>query len=127
VAPEQELNHADVGSAHAAPDDPGPERGPAARAEGSPCARSDQAVGGEAVPPLEGADRTNRHWPLDAVDWPSVEAVLAERDLDSGDLWVHCARRVGEREGCKCGPECENQAAHSLALALGYRFPSFES
>jgi hypothetical protein len=45
------------------------------------------------MPALEHADRTHRFGPLDSVDRPAVEAVLAERDLEAGDLWVEGACR----------------------------------
>jgi hypothetical protein len=126
VAAEQKLEHADVVSAHAAPDDSCPEQGSAARPQRTPRSRSDEAVDGEAMPPLEDPNCAYRPRALDPVDRPLIEAVVAQGDLDTGDLRVHCARRGGEREGCKCGRVCENQAAHSSGLAVGRQFPSFE-
>jgi hypothetical protein len=107
VAPQQELEDADVVAAHAAADDPPSEQRSAAPAQGGARARSDQAVDREVMPPLEGTDRAERLRPLNAIDASSVEAVLAQCDLDAGDLRVHRARRRGEREGCKCERACQ--------------------
>ena len=106
MAPEQELEYADVVSAHAAPDDSSSEEWSAARPESSPGSRSDEAVDSKALTPLEDTDCADRLRALDAVDASSVEPVLAQGDLDTRDLRVHCARRGREGQGCRCGRDC---------------------
>ena len=112
VPPEQELEDPHVIAAQAAPKGPGPEEGPPLRAQGGARSRSCQAVDCEPLPPLVRANRADRLRPLDAVDRPSVEIVVAQSDLEPGDLRVQCARGGGEREGREGGCGREGQASH---------------
>ncbi len=117
MPPEQELEDADVIAAHAAPKGPGSEEGSPVRAQCGACSRSCQAVDREPLPSLERANRAHRLRPLDAVDRPSVETVVAQSDLEPGDLRVQCARRGGEREGREDGCGREGQASHPPGFA----------
>jgi hypothetical protein len=112
VAPEQELEHAYVVATRAAPDGPGSEEGSPSSPERGPGSGTRNAVDGEPVPPLEDTDGAHGLRPLDSVDRPAVEAVLAERDLDSGDLWVDRAGRGRECEGGQSDRDGERQTAH---------------
>ena len=107
MAPEQELEHADVVAMRAAPDDPGSEEGSPSSSECGSSSRARQAVDCEPMPPLEDADGAHSPGPLDGVDRPAVEAVLAERDLEAGDLWVERAGRGRECEGGQSGRDRE--------------------
>ena len=112
VAPEQELEHADVVTTRAAPDGPGSEERSPSSTQGGSSSRTRNAVDGEPMPPLEYADGAHGLRPLDSVDRPAVQAVLAERDLEPGDLWVDRAGRGRECEGGQSGRDRERQTAH---------------
>jgi hypothetical protein len=127
MAPKQELEHADVISACAAPDGPGSEQRSSSCAQGGTSPRPCHAVDGEPMPALKHADCTHGLGPLDSVDRPAVEALLAERDLETGDLWVEGACRGRECEGGESGRYGERHSAHLPGLAGRRRFPSFKS
>ena len=112
VPPEQELEHADVVPTRAASDGPGSEERSPSSTQGGSSSRARHAVDGEPMPPLEDPDGAHGLRPLDSVDRPAVEAVLAERDLEPGDLWVDRAGRGRECEGGQSGREREHQTAH---------------
>jgi hypothetical protein len=112
MAPEQELEHADVVPTRPAPDGPGSEERSPSSTQGGPGSGTRHAVDGEPMPPLEDPDGAHGLRPLDSVDRPAVEAVLAERDLDPGDLWVERAGRGRECEGGQSGRDRERQTAH---------------
>ena len=112
-AGEQELEHADVvptrrragGRGLRIPLPRGPRaarvRGPATPSTASRCLRWKDPDGAHGLRPL------------DSVDPPAVEAVLAERDLEPGDLWIE---RAGRGPRVRRRPEAtatsERQTAH---------------
>jgi hypothetical protein len=104
---EQELEHADVVAAHASPHDAAAEERSPWSSECGSRPRPGEAVDSEPVPPLEDTDGAHGLGPLDGVDRPAVEAVLSERDLEPGDLWVERASSGRECEGGESGRDCE--------------------
>jgi hypothetical protein len=124
VAPEQELEHADVVPTRTAPDGPGSEERPPSSTQGGSGSGTRHAVDAEPVLPLEDPDGAHGLRPLDSVDRPAVEAVLAERDLEPGDLWVDRAGRGRECEGGQSGRDREQQTAH-LPRVSGVPLVSF--
>jgi hypothetical protein len=81
VPPEQELEHGDVVAEQAALHDPRSVERPAERAQRAARAGPRQPVDGETVPALEDPNRASCLRTLDAVDRPSIEALLSQGDL----------------------------------------------
>jgi hypothetical protein len=75
------------------------------------------------VPTLEGTHGARGLRALNTVDGAAVEAMLTQRDLQSGDLRVECDCCGSEREGRESGHDVEDESAHPPDLALRHAFP----
>jgi hypothetical protein len=77
----------------------------------------DRDVDREPVLPLERANRAHRLRPWTPSIGPSVEAVLAQRDLEPGDLGFAKRPPRGRAREPECGYGREGQASHPQGFA----------
>jgi hypothetical protein len=127
VPAEQELEDADVVTAHASPDEASAEERPPARAERGPRSGAGEAVDGEVVAALEGTHGAHGARPLHTVDRAPVQPVVPKRDLEPRDLRVEPVRRGSEQQRRQRGRKGESQAFHPTEVGRGARISFLSS